>query len=118
MRKLVIDRSIWLHGEGKGDSYLLRRRDGKMCCLGIYLDACGVSKDLLLSLRMPSFLEVIPLEAEWLINDEDGRARSSEDVFELAILNDTRAVDDRENKIAEVFKKNDVEVEFVGEVKK
>jgi len=34
MRKIIVDRTTWLRGEGSEPSRLLRRSDGKMCCLG------------------------------------------------------------------------------------
>ena len=37
----VIDRRVWLRGEGPEVSVLLRRRDSKRCCLGIYLQHLG-----------------------------------------------------------------------------
>ena len=40
--KLTIDRNVWLRGEGNGVSFLLREVDRKMCCVGIYLKACGI----------------------------------------------------------------------------
>lgn len=43
--KLTIDRSKWLRGEGSDESYLLRESDGKMCCVGFFAIACGVSPD-------------------------------------------------------------------------
>lgn len=45
--KLTIDRARWLRGEGGHDSYLLRERDQKMCCIGQLAQACGVSEDAL-----------------------------------------------------------------------
>lgn len=40
--KFTVDRKIWLRGEGSGASYLLRESDGKKCCVGIFLGACGM----------------------------------------------------------------------------
>lgn len=37
MKKVVVDRSKWLRGEGALNSFLLRESDGKMCCLGFVL---------------------------------------------------------------------------------
>lgn len=80
MRNLVIDRSIWLRGEGEDESRLLRVADGKMCCVGIYLAACGVPSSQLeevkcasevrrkwgtVLVRIPTF----PEEAQWLRNE-------------------------------------------------
>lgn len=40
--ELLIDRDKWLRGEGGWRSYLHRRTDGKMCCLGIHAVSCGI----------------------------------------------------------------------------
>ena len=37
----TVKRSKWLRGEGRGNSYLRRERDGKMCCLGFRARAVG-----------------------------------------------------------------------------
>ena len=38
----VIRRDEWLRGEGFNQSSLLRTRDGKRCCIGIYGRALGI----------------------------------------------------------------------------
>lgn len=43
----VVDESRWLHGEGMETSYLLRPSDRKQCCVGLYLEACGVPQSYL-----------------------------------------------------------------------
>lgn len=40
----VIDRSRWIRGEGGQESRLHRKNDGRMCCVGMYLEACGVPR--------------------------------------------------------------------------
>ena len=40
--KLVIDRKVWLRGEGDAVSRLLRPEDQKMCCVGISGKALGL----------------------------------------------------------------------------
>ena len=47
----VIERARWLRGEGSAASCLLRASDGRMCCLGFYGAACGLSRDELLGVR-------------------------------------------------------------------
>jgi hypothetical protein len=43
--ELVIDRNIWLRGEGCGASYLYRESDEKQCCVGIWATQClGATK--------------------------------------------------------------------------
>jgi hypothetical protein len=45
--ELTIPRSTWLRGEGAERSALLRPDDGRMCCLGLYLQACGIPRPVL-----------------------------------------------------------------------
>ena len=47
----VIERARWLRGEGRTASWLLRASDGRMCCLGFYGAACGLSRVELLGVR-------------------------------------------------------------------
>jgi hypothetical protein len=44
IKTLTIDRAKWLRGEDSVDTYLLRKRDGKMCCLGFLCLAAGFSR--------------------------------------------------------------------------
>lgn len=122
--KLVIDRRVWLRGEGGEGSYLLRESDGKRCCLGIYLKSLGVSDELLANQEYPVCIpsEFIPVEALWLVTDD---GQNSALVDDLTYLNDgiiserhafgcsTKTEEDRERRIAEHFLRMGVEVEFV-----
>lgn len=58
MKTLIIDRTKWLRGRDADDgedSYLLRERDGKMCCLGFYaLQHAGKSKEDIGSVQTPT----------------------------------------------------------------
>lgn len=121
-QKLVIDRSKWLRGEGSDKSELLREEDGKMCCLGFYLEQCGVSRDNISGKRIPGDVPrvdaEIPVVPEWLI--ETGTRCMSSDVCQnLMIKNDSEHTHDsaREEYIAEKFAAQGIEVTFVdGEV--
>lgn len=61
----TIDRATWLHGEGSEPSFLLRRRDGKRCCVGFYLKSLGVPDAKVLGKRMLSDV-VDPRDRKWL----------------------------------------------------
>lgn len=50
---VVIDRRRWLRGEGPDASRLLRKTDGKMCCLGFVCEAVGVSAERLVNRGTP-----------------------------------------------------------------
>lgn len=56
METLVINRKKWLHGEGGGRSYLLREKDGKMCCLGFRALQCGATKKQIMGIKTPDEL--------------------------------------------------------------
>ena len=111
MRKLIIPVWKWLHGardsDGGCNSYLLRPDDEKQCCLGFYLEACGVSRNRLAGKREPRELHGVPAEAEWTVSD-------SETVLKLMDINDGSAGGRVNRKlIAKLFKQKGVEVEFV-----
>lgn len=126
--KLKIPVSKWLHGEedveklfdgAKLGSMLHRPQDQKMCCIGIYLEACGISRSLLTDVGDPSDVRTdLPKQCLWLINiledpNNEGyphQTTNSKDTEDLIQENDNDA---REEKIAEIFAKHDVEVEFI-----
>lgn len=129
MKKLIIDRKIWLHGKKQIDqtgnepfraSSLYRSLDWKMCCIGIYLNQCGVSKKILLDKPdATSLVDMdvkLPKQVAWLIQTETytegGEYHiNSTDSGELMKINDRSA---NENKIKKLFAKHDVEVEFIN----
>lgn len=124
MRKLKIDRSIWLRGEGDRRSKLLRSSDQKMCCIGIYLEACGVDREILSDIGDASSMfvkRVLPEEARWLVSTDISPSAESFYRINDCILNsdypdeyaEISSEEDREQKIKEMFLKHDVEVEFL-----
>ena len=54
IKTLTIDRAKWLRGEDSVDTYLLRQRDGKMCCLGFLCLAAGFSRRDITDVGEPS----------------------------------------------------------------
>lgn len=134
---LVIDRSKWMRGEEKPGK-LLRKSDGKMCCLGFFSLACGLKPDEIIELGEPQepfehapgrSHEDIPPAMAFLINvgeeepdwDEDGefaptrRLQVSKSGETLMGLNDDTVIaeSDREEQIAGVFAMHGVRVTFV-----
>jgi hypothetical protein len=108
--KLVIDRGKW--DRGSGCSALLR--DGKMCCLGFYAEACGLKDSDIKNIGTPSVLAKrgvkIPKAMKWLLFSGD----DSVDCSNLIQANDNQRQPNREEKIARLFAKHDVTVEFTG----
>lgn len=124
--KLVIDRKIWLRGEGSDVSKLLRSSDQKRCCVGIYLGACGVedvSMQDVSDANILNFREPLPEGAQWLRNYQ-----AKETAGDLYEANDYRICpcdenldehlfnteEGREQRIKEVFLHHGVEVEFIN----
>lgn len=128
MKKIIIDRKIWLHGKEQIDntgnnrqkaSMLHRPLDKKMCCIGIYLNQCGVTKKVLLGeYDATSLIDddiKLPEEAEWLVtlgeySPGNSFSNSSTDARRLMAINDSTA---NERTIKKIFAKHDVEIEFI-----
>lgn len=127
MKVLQISRKVWLRGqdawehsladdEPVNESTLRREHDGKMCCLGIYLHACGVPEDDLEGLHDPSEVHyILPEEARWLVRLDGAPPMSSDVADEMMLVNDAPAMDDdaREAGIAAHFLAHGIQVEFV-----
>lgn len=108
--QLVIDRKTWLRGES--NSALLRPSDQKMCCVGFYCLALGLTREQILGKPWPYKGETeLPESAQWL----QAHWENNPDC-ELAQINDRSGISDaqREPKIAEIFARHGVEVEFVN----
>lgn len=120
--KLVIERDKWLRGDqvALGGSYLLRKSDGKMCCLGFYCKAKGVAEKDIRGISTPSGLyqlrdESLPelLELPDDIVDDEHRAKNNDICDELMDVNDRKMDEkEREKDIIRLFSKINVDVEF------
>lgn len=112
-QKLVIDRQKWLRGEGDSLSRLLRSSDGKMCCVGFFCLACGLTERDIRDKGWPDVGDsAIP---KWLFHEfQDGTSSPSR--HDLAGNNDGPDIGEteRERLIAADFAKNGVEVEFIN----
>lgn len=110
-QKFEIDRSRWHRGQG-GEGSKLLRQDDKMCCVGLYLESCGVPRAKLLDVAYASGV-VLPEQAKWLLDNSKNQCQYPG--TELAVRNDSFNDDDeksREEDIARLFAENDVEVTF------
>jgi len=112
--KLVIDRKQWLRGEGGHRSYLLRKSDRKMCCLGFFSLACGLREDQILGVVSPRDLLDSPTQMSFLFDDE-GLSSSFVGDHLMATNDDPSLHDaDREKNITRLFAENGIEVSFVN----
>jgi hypothetical protein len=131
--KLVIDRNVWLRGEGSDASRLKRGSDGKFCCIGLYLKECGVDDFYLEGIPdAPKLVSihssnVLPVQAGWLVrlpsafdapsggafyeaNDYEIPKEDLSELEEVIFKNEA----EREKKIKEMFLVHGVEVEFIN----
>ncbi len=122
-KEFTIDRSKWLRGEVfPGVNSVLCDRDGRKCCLGFYLESCGVSPGALTDEPCPEDVaHDIPEEAEWLVYGKYGDD-PKDSVFAEALISANDEVSDyteeeREQLITGVFADRGVTVHFVDGVK-
>lgn len=114
--KFTIDRSKWIRGKDRGMSYLLRPADGKRCCVGFYLQACGLTDEQLSNRCYADSYDQnlrkddLPAGTEWL-----HISRSKEGGDSVYYVNDDMELTEteREERIAARFAREGHEVEFV-----
>jgi hypothetical protein len=114
--QFTIERAKWLRGET--DSWLLRPKDQKMCCLGFFCLAAGIERDRIWMKTTPQVLcrdeEQIPHELQGLV-DSMGKPTNSALCTSLIEVNDDNSITDeeREQGIIRLFAKIGHEVTFV-----
>lgn len=129
--KLVIDRSQWYRGKGSEYSVLLDG-DGMKCCVGFHALACGVDKGHLLGTVTVIYGTLQASKYPWTVQRFDVNDDTPLDIQELYWLNDhilgeknsegpdkynflpPTTEKERENRIAAIFLKHDVEVEYIN----
>jgi len=88
------------------NSMLLRPSDGKQCCVGIYLSACGVPNEALEHTPNAGVIKSQPLVPAWLLSaTANWLYRKNDDIH----LHDS----DREAGIQYLFAEAGVKVTFV-----
>lgn len=120
LKKLVIDRSKW--GKGsllRGPRYKTLNdplfREGRMCCLGHALLACGNTPKSIMDHGMPQNVHKVP---SW-IYDRIGNGLElglTQTAYSAADINDYAAPSEKESKLIELFAENGCELSFVGEL--
>lgn len=113
--EFTISRRFW--GRGNDSSCELLDHNGKMCCLGHYGRACGLSLKSMLHESYPSGLDRVPKQMRWL-SEERPQANKWEN-FEnaLAGANDDVGIGVnnklREERIQKLFAKRGIKVNFI-----
>ncbi len=116
-----------MRGEGGNNSFLLRSKDKKKCCLGFFSLACGFNEDQIRNKITPNSLSGIPQIGK-NINPVYNKLLDSNIVCEynsntfrkysghlFAMINDDIKISDevRENLLKEYFNQIGVEVIFI-----
>lgn len=118
--KFTVNRSRWLRGES-GGSFLLRKADGKMCCLGFLALACGATESDILGSRAPSNRgSMINWPKEILYSIQGRGAIINESCYDspecvrLMNTNDSNGTDDatKEASLTKIFQDIGIEVTF------
>lgn len=116
--KLTIDRNKWQRGESDSKAFLFRSETGKMCCLGFYGIACGLTVEQLSDKPAPCDVACEQQGDAWekLLNRKHEQLWNSSITNDLMIENDheERKESIRERRIAELFASIGVEVEFIN----
>jgi len=125
MKKLVVDRSKWLRGEGGKVSYLLRVGDSKMCCLGFVCVDSGISpeeiegnptpRDFISEMwdLIPGLMDKLP---KWLYDGEFPTDSVPNVVMDMMQINDSQEISGevREQELTKLFASVDVEIQFIN----
>lgn len=125
VEEFVISRDDWVRGRQSS----LLNPDGKMCCLGFFSLACGLTEDDILYRGTPAdvmedsnfkFTEILTSEAPWLVEvhdfgDDEPMICNGKDTNYLMEINDDSNTDDKckEEEIIRIFAENGVKVTFV-----
>jgi hypothetical protein len=128
--KVTIDRARWRTGKksvnatGKGDTELLNS-EGYMCCLGFCCQAAGVSAKLILGNATPSDLCKEFKESHQKIGSlvKEHQDSPSDLILNSDLARQAMWINDhadstpalKEQKILELFKDSEFEIEFTGE---
>lgn len=126
--ELVIDRKVWMRGKGSVNSFLFDPPTKTMCCLGIYGEALGISKECMAKVKVPDELTSTAAydykgKAPWLFSDTLFLDRSHL-AYDLMIANDEtlrsdyfhnfQSEEEREAYIAAKFAEHGVTVVFIN----
>lgn len=119
--EFTINVENWLRGTGEDMSFLHRSQDGKECCVGQYLRACGMPVEAINNIKAGRQIIVgrnsaLPPQARWLVNRE-GIWHDTEDATELYSCNDDQIMSEqfRRKEIVRLFGLNGVQVKFSDE---
>ena len=106
--EFTIEREKWLRGEGGETSCLLRKEDGKECCLGQFALACGIAAELITEQASPERIELteFPDKFRWLLTENTRTPELSRRAFlnsmiaeAMMRINDCSGITDEEREV-------------------
>ncbi len=103
--KFIIDRRVWLRGEGSANSFLLRPADGKMCCMGQVCLQLGVVPADLERRKIMSGEQEMKLTSDRCLVNAAYSANDNEFGTDAA----------REEKLTDIFGTIGHEIEFINQ---
>ena len=111
MKTLVIERARWLRGEGSGPSKLLRKEDGKMCCLGFMFLSCGFTPEQIEGHTNPYEMTRYSEVPSWLLMDSGSDSTLA---VKLMTINDDLSLPEtaREERIKKLFAEGGIKAVF------
>ncbi len=114
--KFTIDRSKWIRGEGWHNTCLYRPKDDKLCCLGFFSLACGLTKEDIANKKAPRDIEdKLHLYPDWALEvdlyDQGTFLNYIIDVNDE--LSKYISEEDREKELTNLFSNLGIEVEFI-----
>lgn len=122
--EFAIDRARWLRGTGSAGSFLFHPEQKKCCCVGIYIEACGLKMPQMewMEAAHSSYMrQSIPDQARWLLRIKDGVFQEHNPASDAAQIlyeeNDTMEISgekERERAIRSVFAEQGIRVRFKG----
>ena len=127
VKSFTINRKYWARGNGTDVSNHLLNRNGTRCCLGFYAQACGIPDKELRGVGLVSDV-VRSSTVEWntRLADDSKLLAFAQDKPTTQALVDTNdsyigeyrsspaSEEEREKKIANLFKRFGITVKFVG----
>lgn len=115
MEIIRIQRRRWLRGEP--NSFLLRQKDGKMCCLGFVCKHFGSEDSHIVDIGEPQEIENYNTNQApdiLVYRDEHGNAYNKPVITEMILANDNQAIAEyeREQQLIKLAKQLDIEFIF------
>lgn len=116
MKTVYVVRDKWLRGDSGTNSYLIRREDKKMCCLGFVCRAAKLKVKDLLDVSEPNMIDKTRVKLRWELPEWAMWLVEKPEIVGLMMTeNDSEGISEfeREQRLIKLFAEVDVELEFI-----